>query len=50
MSGTIIEARDHVLMTDLRLAELAFSILAINLLNTYGPFFIDLAMISYSCL
>jgi hypothetical protein len=34
MSGMIMDALDHVLMTDLRLAELALSILAISLLNT----------------
>jgi len=44
MSGTIIEARDQVLITDLRFDEFALSIFAISLWNTYGPFLIDLAM------
>lgn len=49
ISGMIIDALDHVLITDFLFVELALSTFAINLLNTYGPFLTDLA-ISNDCL
>ena len=45
MSGIIIEERDHVLMTDLRVVSFIFSTFSSNLWKMYGPFLSERGMI-----